>query len=496
MPTEQFDERIQQTAPASGENQGTTKETSPQGVDDRQDGNAECQVRDVECQDHDAKRTPAQPNDTQAHATRRTPLMTEDEIATRLVPVIVGGTFLSYSYVREFHRAYGVTRCIVVLTQEIKMLTTSRFTDCRIVPDAGDPQGLCRALESIAAELHAENPQLVPLVLGCDDRHALIFGQYQDRLREAGYVVACNDYDMLESVSLKHCFYELCEKLDVPYPKTRYFDCSANGPETLPVQEFSYPLFAKPSDTTLFQNAEVAHKRKAYEIESPEEMASVWSDVRASSYDGELVIQDYIPGGDENLRILNTFSDETGTIRAVSGGIVCLQDHNPAALGNPLCIIGEKDAKTIACAERILKHLRFSGFANFDLKYDPRTGESMFFEINIRAGRSTYYMSLGGVNFITLLVDAYVLGRDVPYQEAYEPFSYCCVPPLVLKKSIADADCLKRTLALRKQTKDPYPLGYAPDTLAHNFWSYVMYFNQIRKFKRFFWDTDGKQFKE
>lgn len=341
---------------------------------------------------------PMPPAPQEGHAE---PLMAEDEVAWRLVPVIVGGTFLSYSYVREFHRAYGITRCIVVLGKEIKMLTSSRFTDCRIVPEAGETEGLTCALEKIAGELRAEDPRLVPLALGCDDRHALIFSQNRDRLEAAGYVVPCNDHDMLEAVSLKHRFYELCEELDVPYPKARYFDCSENGPEELPVDEFAYPLFAKPSDTTLFQNAEVAHKRKAYEIESPEELARVWSDVRASDYDGELVVQDFIPGGDENLRILNTFSDGEGNIRAVSGGVVCLQDHNPAALGNPLCIIGERDEQVIECAQRLLRRLRFSGFANFDLKYDERTGRCCFFEINIRAGRSTYYMSLGVVNFVT-----------------------------------------------------------------------------------------------
>lgn len=175
---------------------------------------------------------PMPPAPQEGHAE---PLMAEDEVAWRLVPVIVGGTFLSYSYVREFHRAYGITRCIVVLGKEIKMLTSSRFTDCRIVPEAGETEGLTCALEKIAGELRAEDPRLVPLALGCDDRHALIFSQNRDRLEAAGYVVPCNDHDMLEAVSLKHRFYELCEELDVPYPKARYFDCSENGPEELPV---------------------------------------------------------------------------------------------------------------------------------------------------------------------------------------------------------------------------------------------------------------------
>ncbi len=434
-------------------------------------------------------------NSETSTANHQPPYMEEHEVAKRLQPVVVGGTFLSYSYVREFHRAYGIERCIVVLTQDIKMITSSRFTDCRIAEDAGEPEGLRRVLLEIADELRAEDPARIPIVVGCDDRHALIFAKYKDCLEQAGYIVPCNDFDMLEKISLKHNFYDLCEQLNIPYPKTRYYDCGPGGPEELPIEEFTYPLIAKPSDTTLFQNAAVASKRKCYEIDSSQEMAEVWRDIRASNYNGKLVVQDYIPGGDEKLRILNTFTDLDGNIRAVSGGVVCLQDHSPSALGNPLCIVGERDAQVIECAQRFLKHVGFTGFGNFDLKYDERTGQCCFFEINIRAGRSTYYMSLGGVNFITLLVDAYVLGREIPYMEAYEPFAYCCVPPYVLKRSIEDEKVLHQALELQNRTKDPYPLYYKPDTLSHNFWSAVMYYNQIRKFKKFFWDTDGRQFK-
>ena len=426
---------------------------------------------------------------------RTLPLMEEKDVGQRLVPVIVGGTFLAYSYVREFNRRYGTTRCIVVITQEVKMLTTSRFTDCRIVPEAAHPEGLYRCLEGIAAELRAENENLVPLVLGCDDRHALMFAAGKDRLEAAGIVVPCNDFAMLDHISQKRGFYELCEKIGVPYPKTWYFNCDHTAPESLPVDEFPYPCIAKPSDTTKFQNANVAHKRKAYEIETPEELAQVWADVRVSDYDGEFLIQDYIPGGDEALRILNTYSDRAGNLRVVSGGITALQDHSPSALGNPLCIIGDKEPRVIEYARKFLKEVGYENYGNFDIKYDSRTDDYVFFEINIRAGRSTYFTSLAGVNFVTLVVDQYILGREVPEVEAYEPFVYCCVPKYVLKRSITDKDQLERALALLKTTKDPYPLHYLKDTLAHNFWSYAMYFNQILKFKRYFWDTGGRQYK-
>ena len=273
---------------------------------------------------------------------RALPLITEQEVGRKIVPVIIGGTFLAYAYIREFHAKYGTTRCIVVLTQDVKMLTTSRFAECHIVEDAAHPEGLYRALEKIGRELHDEDPSLIPLLLGCDDRHALMFSAGKKRLEEAGYLVPCNDLALLDTISQKRGFYELCDELSIPHPKTWYFSAGSEGPETLPLDAFPYPCVAKPSDTTKFQNADVAHKRKAYEIETPAELAQVWQDVRASDYDGDFLIQDFIPGGDEALRILNTFSDAEGNLVAVSGGITALQDHSPTALGNPLCILGER----------------------------------------------------------------------------------------------------------------------------------------------------------
>lgn len=221
----------------------------------------------------------------------------------------------------------------------------------------------------------------------------------------------------------------------------------------------------------------------------------MWQDVRASDYDGDFLIQDFIPGGDEALRILNTFSDAEGNLVAVSGGITALQDHSPTALGNPLCILGEREPAIIEYARKFLKRTKYQGYGNFDIKYDARTGEYNFFEINVRAGRSTYFTSLGGINFVSLVVDQYVLGKQLPYREAYRPFVYNCVPSYVLKRSILDKELLQRVLTTLKKTRSPYPLFYTKDSLLHNFWSMTMYYNQIRKFKRYFWDTDGHQYK-
>lgn len=437
------------------------------------------------------------PNAAASPATPTSPssrISSSTDVAQLLRPVVVGGDILAYSYVRELHRAYGIESTIVVATQDIKMLSTSRFTDYRLIPGIHEAENLYRALEDIAREIAAQNPRCVPLVLGCDDCHARMLSSGKARLEAIGFVVPYIDFDLLDDITQKRRFYELCDELSIPYPLTWYFDC-AHGPHELPVDDFSYPLIVKPSNSAQFQDADIPRKRKIYEIESAEELAQVWRDIRDSDYANELVLQDFIPGGDEAIRTLTTFSDENGDIRVVSGGVVCLQDHDPTALGNPLCIMGEREDEIISCAKRFLAQTGYRGFANFDIKYDVRDDTFRFFEVNTRCGRNTYYMSLGGVNFAQLIVQEFVCGQPIAYREAYDPFLYCCVPAYVLKRSMDDRARLRAALARLHSTAEPYPLHYGPDSFLHNFWARTMYLNQIPKFKRFFWDTGGKQLK-
>lgn len=108
-------------------------------------------------------------------------------------------------------------------------------------------------------------------------------------------------------------------------------------------------------------------------------------------------------------------------MRVVSGGVVCLQDHDPTALGNPLCIMGEREEEIIACAKRFLKEVGYRGFANFDIKLDERDGAFRFFEVNTRCGRNTYYLSLGGVNFVELIVREFLLGEAIRLPRGVRP---------------------------------------------------------------------------
>lgn len=415
-------------------------------------------------------------------------IKTLDDVRQHLVPVLVGAGILSYSHARCYHEAYGITS-LVVSPHDLKTVSTSRFVDYRVVAHLDEETQLLTTLRSIGEELASQ--EKVGVLSGSDDWYVTTISLHKKEL-EHWFVVPYIDFSLLQDITRKEYFYTLCDELAIPYPQTWRLACG-DPKTTLHAEQFSYPLIAKPSNSMKYQHVQFAGKKKIFEIETPQELERVWEAIHASEYDEELLIQDFIPGGDEGLRSLTLFADEHGEVRVSCSGRVVLQDHNPATIGNPVCIISERIESVIDDASRFLKRVGYHGWANFDVKYDPRDGSYRFFEINTRPGRNTYYVQLAGFNFVTAIVEDFVLGHEVPSTAAREPFLYTCVPSYVVKKSVSDTDVRRAALEMYRNGKANNPLFCAQDTLQQRFWAHVSYVHQIKKFKRYLWDTKGSQ---
>ena len=415
-------------------------------------------------------------------------IKSEADLKDHLQPVVCGGDILGYSYVREFHEHYGIDP-IVLSAIDVKVTSSSKFCDYRVIPEVHDEEGLVETLSQIGR--HLEEQGKVGLVVGSADWNTRVISAHKEELSE-WYVVPYIDFDLLDAITQKETFYGICEELGIAYPKTWYLDC-ADQESTLDTSAFPYPLIAKPSNSATYDLLQFHGKKKIYEIETPEELARVYDVVRHSGYQHKLIVQDFVPGEDDAIRSLTTFSDAEGNLCAVSGGRVVLQDHSPLALGNPVCILGERVDRIIRDAAKFLKHVGYHGFANFDIKYDSRDGSYRFFEVNTRPGKNTFYMSLGGLPFIKPLVEDWVLGRQLPYQEAYKPFVYTVIPSSVVEKTVKDEALRSRVLAMYKDGQAASPEGYEPDSFMHKFWAGVSFYRQPSKFKKYVWDTGGKQ---
>ena len=167
----------------------------------------------------------------------------------------------------------------------------------------------------------------------------------------------------------------------------------------------------------------------------------------------------------------------------------------PTAIGNPVCIMLDRNDEIASQAARFLKHVGYRGFSNFDVKYDSRDGVYRFFEVNTRPGRNSFYMALGGANIVKLIVDEFVLGVEIPEQVACDKGLYTVVPRYVVRRSVEDKEVRRKALSLFDQGKARNPMFYHADTPSHGFWARLQYLNQIRKFKRYVWDVhaaDGR----
>lgn len=415
-------------------------------------------------------------------------IQTEEDVRNKLVPIILGADILGYTYVREFNRVYGINS-ILLASADVKATSSSKFCDYRII-DGVDQEGtLVDYLCTLGAELQAEGK--VGIVVGSGDWYARIFSKNKEALSKT-LVVPYIDFDLLDDITQKERFYKICEELGMDYPKTWLFDCS-DPSVTMDTSQFTYPLIAKPSNSARYHYAEFPGKKKIFEVQTPEELQTIFRNLQESSYDRELIVQDFIPGDDDGLHSVTTFSDDEGHLRVSCMGQVVLQDHAPSAIGNPVVIRSKRVESVIEQAARFLEHVHYHGFANFDVKYDPRDGSYRFFEVNTRPGRNTYYMSLAGVPFVKLFVEDYVLGHEIPRVDAKDEFLYACVPPTVVRRTVRDEGLRDDVLAGYKSGLAQFPLFYAKDTVNHWFWAEVTYYHQIQKFKKYVWDTGGKQ---
>ncbi|MCC2333094.1 carboxylate--amine ligase [Cellulomonas wangsupingiae] len=400
-----------------------------------------------------------------------------------LQPVILGGDVGAYSLARTFHEAYGV-RPVVVSSVSTGLVRHSRILENVVEPGIDDGPTVVRRLRAIAEQ----HPGTTRVLLGSADWLVRTIVENRAQLEDL-YTIPYVDVATLDKVTDKVLFGELCAELGIDHPATVVHDVQAGGtPDTSALR---FPVIAKAADTAAYHLVEFPGKKKVFTVDTPAELADLLRRVRASGYQGRFVVQDLIPGDDSGMRILTCYSDAAGKVRFSAFGHVLLEEHTPGALGNPAGIITGHDEQIVAQAVRLLEHLGWTGYANFDLKYDPRDGRTVFFELNPRLGRSNFYITAGGRNTAELYVREHVQGLDpLPDGAAdhlTQPHLYTVLPRWLLRRYVADPALRARTRALGRAGRATNPLWYRAETDPRRLaYLAVAQANQVRKYRRYY----------
>src|SRR5690606_22830697 len=122
----------------------------------------------------------------------------------------------------------------------------------------------------------------------------------------------------------------------VAHPVTRAVPGGASEAE-LPalLDGLRWPLVVKAGDSS-FSALTYAGKQKVAYCDDLDSLVALRRTMTGAGYGGALVVQERIPGGDEQMRVLTTYSDHSGRVRWGRLGHVLLEDHDPAMIGNPL----------------------------------------------------------------------------------------------------------------------------------------------------------------
>ncbi len=407
----------------------------------------------------------------------------------RFVPILLGSDINTYGMARSFHQEYQV-KSEAIGSRQLAATRFSKIVDVQIVPHFNEDEVFVRTMKELAKTRY-NNPDIVYLLVACGDKYAKLLSKYQDILSQ-WYVFSAVNYDFLCQSSDKVSFYKLCEEYNLPYPTTYIIDKEMYLDKSY-LQElpFGFPIVIKPADSIQYLEVNFVGRKKAFVIEDKDECDLIIGRIYEAGYTKELIIQEFVAGDDSHMRVLNAYVDSNHNVRMMFLGQPLLEDPFPSSIGNYMAILPDENDVIYQEIKIFLEKVKYSGFANFDMKYDPKDGKFKLFEINLRQGRSSFFVTLNGFNLARFLVEEFVY--QIPFTETvygsldgHEKL-WMGVPKRVFKKYATDNPKKEKALQLLRTGKFGTTVFYPKDhSLRHFILMVYMFYKYNRRFDTFF----------
>lgn len=363
------------------------------------------------------------------------------------LPIILGSDENAYGTARLFMEAYGV-KPLLLCKQRLVACVHSRLFRLEQIDGFDRPEVF---VPRLLATLHREAREAEKLlVIPCVDYYAALLSEYADRF-EGRIANPILPKPLLDELTAKHRFRDLCERHGLAHPKTRIIppEERAQAENDLPGE---FPIVLKPenSNAASYLDCRFPGKKKVYYLRSRQEYRQITAALGAAGYDGTLVAQEYIPGGEDTLWMLNSYSDADGRVRAMGLGQVVLTEHDPIMRGNNAVILSRYDEAILSQFRAFLEDIGYVGFGNFDLKLAPGTETPVVFECNPRLGRTNFYLRAAGLNIMKTFTEDVVYGHREDCVFAKEAALWRNVPMAAVKRYTQNRTLCAEAEALAK----------------------------------------------
>lgn len=218
------------------------------------------------------------------------------------------------------------------------------------------------------------------------------------------FQVAVPSWDVVELFYDKRKTKEIAESLNIPAPRTWLL----KSVEDIDTLDIDFPVIIKPAIRDRFYPAT---KKKAILIDNRHELYKEFKAGCQVVDPSELMIQDLIPGGPENLYSFCPFFKD-GSVHARV--IARRTRQHPMDFGHASTFVETVDIPELEeLGTRLLAAADYHGICEVEFKHDRRDGKYKLLEVNTRAW-GWHSIGLGaGVNFPYLLYKD-LIGEEVP----------------------------------------------------------------------------------
>ena len=398
------------------------------------------------------------------------------------IPIIVGTDINAYNMAISFHEAYGI-HPILVGKEPLSFTSLSTIPGAiELFPKLGEKKEFAAILKQVASKYKTPGKRL--LLIGTNDLYVRLIIENRDALSK-DFVFNYIDEALMNNLLVKKNFYELCEEHGIDTPATYFHSCKNDDRFT---EEVMFPVIIKPSNGVEYYKHPFTGMQKVYKVDSHEEIQKVIETIKKSGYQNDLIIQDFIPGDDTYMWNSVFYINSKGNTELITFGQVVLQEHTPTAIGNYTAVITRYNEEMMLKLKGFLEALNYVGYANFDLKYDHRDGKFKVFEVNIRQGRSSYYITSCGHNMAKYFVDDLIYNVEKSLTLLDEKFLFTVVPKIVLKKFVDNKEVREEIKKLLRAGKYANPLFYKRDrSFKRKLYLLLRQINYYRKYKNNMW---------
>ncbi len=398
--------------------------------------------------------------------------------------LLIGTDINAYSMARSYHEIYN-KKVDVIGYEAMRFTENSKIMNFTYNNNLKNKKEFANILIEYAKENYDEKVLLVP----CHDIYVRLVVENREKL-EPYYKFNCPSYEIVDSFLVKETFYKKYKNIGVDFPKTYFY--SIKNKLNIP-DDFRYPLILKPSNGIEYYKHPFTGQAKVYKTNDLQETTAVINFIKNAGYKDNIIIQECIEGDDSTLFDCVFYCNSKGKAELATFAQIGLQEHGPTAIGNCTVLIngynqfGNTDI-IVNKLKKFLEGINYTGFAEFDLKYDLRDKKFKVLEINPRQARSSYYLTATGNNMIKLLIDDLFYNKEKEFNIEKKELLLSMVPKKVILEQIKNKDYKDKALELLKKGKCVDSLTYSKDKSIKRFIYLILRkYNYIKKYRKFNW---------